>query len=81
MCLLLVPVFQGFFFMRPLTVLMRQTRQAVRAIHQSILLRCLWALPAHIGQGWKGLPGTTTLAYLVNSTYLCFDPKWRYDSS
>jgi hypothetical protein len=30
-------------FMQPLTVLMRQTRQAVRAILQSILLRCLWS--------------------------------------
>ncbi len=36
MCLLLTPVIQGFFFlMRPLTVLMRQTSQAVRAINQS----------------------------------------------
>ncbi len=33
-----------FFFclLWPLTVLMMQTRQAVRAIKQSILLRCLW---------------------------------------
>ncbi len=30
------------FLLRPLTVLMKQTRQAVRAIKQSILLRCLW---------------------------------------
>jgi len=43
MCPLLVPVFQGFlFFMRPLTVLMKQMRQAVRAVKQSILLWCLW---------------------------------------
>jgi hypothetical protein len=42
MCPLLVPGFQGFFFvMRPLTELMKQTRQAGRAIKQSILLRCL----------------------------------------
>ena len=34
--------FQGFFFLLlPLTVLMKQTRHAVRAIKQSILLRCL----------------------------------------
>jgi hypothetical protein len=31
------------FFMRPLTVLMKQTRQAGRTIKQSILLGCLWA--------------------------------------
>jgi hypothetical protein len=30
------------FLLRPLTVLMKQTRQVVRAIGQSILLRCLW---------------------------------------
>ncbi len=41
MCLLLAPGFQGFFFlflMWPLTVLMKQTRQAVCAIKQSIYL-------------------------------------------
>ncbi len=38
MCLLLVPGFQGFFFMWPLTVLMKQARQAVYAIEQSIYL-------------------------------------------
>ncbi len=43
MCLLLAPVFQGFFFLWwPLTVLMKQTRQVVHAFVQSILLRCLW---------------------------------------
>ncbi len=31
----------SFFLLRPLTVLMKQTRQAVRTIRQSILLRCL----------------------------------------
>jgi len=37
MCLLLVPVFQGFLFLlQPLTVLMKQTRQAARAVKQSI---------------------------------------------
>ncbi len=30
------------FLLRPLTVLMKPTRQEVRAIKQSILLRCLW---------------------------------------
>ncbi len=30
------------FLRRALTVLMKQTRQAVRAIKQSILLTCLW---------------------------------------
>ncbi len=45
MCLLLAPAFQGFFFFFlqwPLTVLMKQARQAVCAFKQSILLRCLW---------------------------------------
>jgi hypothetical protein len=44
MCPLLAPVFQGFFFFFlqwPLTVLMNQTRQAVRTFKQSIILRCL----------------------------------------
>jgi hypothetical protein len=27
----------------------------------------LLAFPTNIGQGWKGLPGTTTLAYYENS--------------
>jgi hypothetical protein len=30
------------FLLPPLAVLMRQTRQAVHAINQSIFLRCLW---------------------------------------
>jgi hypothetical protein len=55
MCLLLVPVFQGrlilLFLMRPLTVLMRETRLAVCVIHQSILLRCLWS---GLKKWWKG---------------------------
>jgi hypothetical protein len=34
-----------YFFMWPLTVKMKQTRQAVRAVKQTILLRCLWRLP------------------------------------
>jgi hypothetical protein len=38
MCPLLEPGFQGFFFMQLLTVLMKQTRQAVHAIKQSIYL-------------------------------------------
>ncbi len=37
MCLPLAPVFQGFF-MQPLTILMKQTRQVVRAIKPSIYL-------------------------------------------
>jgi hypothetical protein len=44
MCPLLAPVFQGFFLWWPLTVLMKQTRQAVHAFKKSILLRCLWSL-------------------------------------
>ncbi len=31
-----------FFLLRPLTVLMKQTRQVLCTIKQSILLRCLW---------------------------------------
>jgi len=30
------------FLLRPLAVLMKQTRQAVCTVKQSILLRCLW---------------------------------------
>jgi len=44
MCLILAPVFQGFFlffWLWPLTVLMKQTWQAVCAFKQSLLLRCL----------------------------------------
>ncbi len=42
MCLLLVLHFQPFFLHWPLTVLMKQTRETVCAVEQSILLRCLW---------------------------------------
>ncbi len=35
-----------FIFVAAITVLLKQTKQAVRTIKQSILLRCLWA--AHI---------------------------------
>jgi len=38
MCPLLAPGFQGFFLMWLLTVLLKQTRQAGRAIKQSIYL-------------------------------------------
>jgi hypothetical protein len=41
MCPVLALVFQVFFLLRPLTVLIKQTRQAVHAIKQSILLICL----------------------------------------
>ncbi len=30
------------FLLLPLTVLIKQTRQAIHAVRQSILLRCLW---------------------------------------
>ncbi len=40
-CPVQVPHFQPFFLLWPLRVLMRQTRQAVRANNQSIFLRCL----------------------------------------
>ncbi len=45
MCLLIVALLPRAFFaflLRPVTVVIRQTRQAVRAINQSIFLRCLW---------------------------------------
>ena len=45
MCLLLTqPIIAFFssFLVRPFTLLMKQTRQAVRAVKQSIILRCLW---------------------------------------
>jgi hypothetical protein len=31
------------FLLQPLTVLLRQTRQAIHAINQPIFLKCLWA--------------------------------------
>ena len=34
--------------LQPLTVLMKQTRQAVRAIKRSIVLRCLWGKQSSI---------------------------------
>ncbi len=40
MCPRLAPHFQPFFLLWPLTVLLKQTRQAVHAVKQSILLRC-----------------------------------------
>ncbi len=44
MCLLLSPHLPEAFlaFFAALTVLIRQTKQAVSAIYLSILLRCLW---------------------------------------
>ncbi len=41
-CLLLALPFPRAFLQQPLTVLNRQTRQVVRAINQSVFLRCLW---------------------------------------
>jgi hypothetical protein len=38
MCPLLAQFIIGFFLLRPFTVLMKQTRQAVRAVKQSIFL-------------------------------------------
>jgi hypothetical protein len=46
MCPLLAPVLISFFsfsfLLQLLTVIMKQTRQAVHDVKQSILLRCLW---------------------------------------
>ena len=45
MCPLLAPHLQRhfwLFWLQPITVLMRQTRQAVCAINQSIFVWCLW---------------------------------------
>jgi hypothetical protein len=47
MCQLLAPLAIGFlsfffFLLQSFTILMKQTRQAVRAVKQSIFLRCLW---------------------------------------
>ncbi len=42
MCLLLALPFLRAFLWWPLTLLTRQTRQAVCAINQSVFLRCLW---------------------------------------
>jgi hypothetical protein len=46
-------LFFFFFLLQPFTALMKQTRQAVHAIKQSIFLRCLWFEPN---------PGTRKLA-------------------
>jgi hypothetical protein len=52
MCPLLVQLIIGFFFLffllRPFTVLMKQTRQAVRAIKQSIFLDVYGTSPCFI---------------------------------
>jgi hypothetical protein len=42
MCPLLTLPFQRAYLRQPLTVLTRQISQGVRAINQSIFLRCLW---------------------------------------
>ncbi len=62
MCLLLAPVLIGFFsfLLQPLTVLMKQTRQAVRAIRQSIIIRCLW-----FGLSYLELTSKNHMAFLV----------------
>ncbi len=44
MCLLLALAFQGFFFSAAITVLMKQRRQVVCTVKQSIFLRCLWLM-------------------------------------
>jgi hypothetical protein len=51
-----------FLLLRPLTVLMKQTRQAVRAIKQSIFLdvyACLEAFLTNIAQGTTAFQGQT----------------------
>ncbi len=55
MCPLLAPVLVVnrllfFFFCGPLKVLMKQARQAVCAVKQSIFLRCLWPSRISIGK-------------------------------
>jgi hypothetical protein len=53
-CLLLAPLIIGFFFLlRLFTVLMKQTRQVVRVVKQSIFLRCLWV---YLAQQLSALP-------------------------
>ncbi len=49
MCPLLVPPKPKFFLLPPFAVLMRQTRQAVRAIKQSISLDVYGAAQQHLG--------------------------------
>jgi hypothetical protein len=66
----------------PLTVLKRQTRQAVHAIKQSILLRCLWSeqpFPFNVtlssnefgGQGIFKLSCHRFLLKKTNKAYFC----------
>ncbi len=48
MCPLLALPIPRAFLLQPLTVLTRQARQVVRAINQSIFLRCLWMLESGV---------------------------------
>ncbi len=43
------------FLLQPLTVLMKQTRQAVRIVKQSIFLRCLWPSGTPVLLAWPQL--------------------------
>jgi hypothetical protein len=57
--------FPRAFLLQPQTVPTRQTRQAVRAINQSIFLRCLW-----INQSWVVLCQTTNIFVQCFKTFL-----------
>ncbi len=54
------------FLLQPLTVIMKQTRQVVRAILQSILLRCLWgmltSLACHVNKNLNKVEYSTYLS-------------------
>ncbi len=78
MCLLQVPFIIGFFsffLLRPFTVLMKQTRQAVCAVRQSIFLRCLCTRPKETTklrskpiflETWVYLKHITLLHYIIS---------------
>jgi hypothetical protein len=86
MCPLLAPIFQGFFFLQwPLTVLMKQTRQAVCAFKQSILLRCLWIILPRFELIWRVHQLTDFLAQKDQSIFVLmsafFSPKVHFQFS
>jgi hypothetical protein len=73
MCLLLVLPFPRAFLLQQLKVLPRQTKHAVRAINQSIFLRCWWSrLQVSLPSGATTL-STTLLCCVVDLTKCHFN--------
>ncbi len=84
MCLLLALPLPRAFLWQPLTVLTRQTRQAVRPINQSVFLRCLcFTLMVHVHlrslctksqRSFLTYFGQVTQIELILSVLCC--PRW-----